>query len=385
MKKLLFKTTLLAIIFTLSMISCSKDDAITPVVEEPIIEEPITEEPITEEPIVEEPVVENFFIRGADMSFLPEAEGAGAIYKNNGVAEDALLTLKNAGVNTIRIRVWHTPSSGHSTLAEVKTLSQRVKQLGMKVWLTVHYSDTWADPGHQQKPAAWQGLSFPQLKAAFTTYNNLILTEIDPDIFQIGNEINPGFIFPEGNLNSNESQFLDLLNTASATIRNYNPDIKIMIHFAGINASDWFFNKVSAVDYDLIGLSYYPIWHGNNINALSNAIQTLGNTHQKQVIVAETSYAFTFGWNDWTNNIIGSQDQLLSQFPATPTGQKDYLLALKSLIKNTTKGNGFCYWGTEWISFHGDEAQNGSTWENQALWDFENNALPALEAFNADE
>jgi arabinogalactan endo-1,4-beta-galactosidase len=363
MKTILYFSKFIFITVFISCLSCSDDAQQIP---------------------VEEPIIEDLFIRGADMSFLPQAESIGTIYKRNNIGEDALLTLKNSGVNTIRIRIWHTPSNGNSGLQEVKTLAQRVKNHGMKVWLTVHYSDSWADPGQQVKPAAWENLTFQQLKTVFTAYNNQILNEINPDIFQIGNEINPGFLLPEGSLTTNESQFLSLLATASATIRAHNPTTKIMIHFAGINASDWFFNKVSAIDYDLIGLSYYPIWHGNNLNLLTSAIETLGNTHQKEVVIAETAYAFTFGWNDWTNNIIGSQNQLLSQFDGSPSGQKEYLLHLKSLLTNSTFGKGFCYWGTEWVSFMGDEAQNGSSWENQALWDFDNNALPALEAFNRD-
>lgn len=322
------------------------------------------------------------FIKAADMSFLPLIESEGTIFYNSQmVAEDALLTLKKSGCNTIRIRLWHTPTDNQSSFNEVKILSQRVKNLGMKVWLTVHYSDTWADPGHQIKPQAWNNLTFNQLKIQFENYTSQIVSEIQPDIFQIGNEINNGFIYPEGNLSSNESQFVSLLAAASSVIRSQRPTTKIMIHFAGIQGASWFFSKTAAIDYDYIGLSYYPIWHGTDINLLQQTMTTLGQTYNKKVLVAETSYPFTLGWNDWTNNVIGLTNQLHPNYPATPEGQRDFLQKIKTTVQNTPSGLGFCYWGTEWIAFRGNQATNGSSWENQALWDFNRKLVPAATVF----
>ncbi|MFP9100318.1 arabinogalactan endo-beta-1,4-galactanase [Flavobacterium sp. RHBU_24] len=322
------------------------------------------------------------FIRGVDMSFLPEAEQEGTAYKNGNATQDALLTLKNAGVNTIRIRIWKNPANAHSGFQEVKVLAQRVHSMGMKVWLTVHYSDTWADPSAQQKPQAWVGFNLAQLRDAAVTYTNEILLGIQPDIIQIGNETNDGFMYPEGNLSSNESQYLQLVNAISATIRANAPDTKIMLHHAGTQGAEWFFDKTANVDYDYIGLSYYPIWHGKDLTALQNSISTLGEAHNKKVIIAETSYPFTLEWNDWTNNVVGLESQLIPAYPATAAGQKDFLLAVRNVVENSTVGAGFCYWGAEWVSFKGQQATDGSTWENQALWDFNVKALPALDAFN---
>ena len=328
------------------------------------------------------PPVADEFIRGVDMSFLPEAEQDGTAYKNNNATQDALLTLKDAGVNTIRIRIWKNPANAHSGFQEVKALAQRVHGMGLKVWLTVHYSDTWADPSAQQKPQAWAGLNFTQLKDAAVTYTNEILSGIQPDIIQIGNETNDGFMYPEGNLSSNESQYLQLVNAISASIRANAPETKIMLHHAGTQGAEWFFNKTANVDYDYIGVSYYPIWHGKDLTALQNSITALGQAHNKKVIIAETSYPFTLQWDDWTNNVVGLENQLVPAYPATATGQKDFLLAVRNVVETSAVGAGFCYWGAEWVSFKGDQATNGSTWENQALWDFDNNALPALDAFN---
>jgi len=330
----------------------------------------------------DQPVVEEEFIRGADMSFLPEIEAYGTQYKNDGTTQDALVILKNAGVNTIRIRLWKTPATPHSGFAEVKALAQRVRAMGMKVWLTVHYSDTWADPANQVKPAEWASLSAAQLTAAAKEYTSQILTQINPDIIQIGNETNSGFMYPEGNLINNESGFLALVTAISTTIRTQAPDTKIMLHYAGIGESAaWFFNKVANVDFDYIGLSYYPIWHGKSLTDLKNTITSLGQAHNKKVLVAETAYPFTLGWNDWTNNIVGAQDQLVPGYPATEEGQLNFMLAIRNAVQTSGTGIGFCYWGTEWVAFKGTEAPDGSTFENQALWDFNNNALPALDAF----
>ncbi len=344
--------------------------------------------------VVVPPVVADDFIRASDISFLPEIETAGVVFTNNGKTEDMLTTLKNAGCNTVRIRLWKNPAGGHSGLAEVKTLATRVKSAGLKVWLTVHYSDSWADPGKQTMPAEWKDMSFANLKTAVANYTSTIITEINPDIIQIGNEINDGLLWPQGNLTinkelgnltENEAQCVDLLKTASATIRSKAPKTKIMIHYAGVEtaATDWFYTKVKAVDYDYIGLSYYPIHHGKDLTVVKSTIDALGAKFSKKVIIAETSYAFTFGFDDWTDNIIGQDNQLIPGYPATSAGQKSYMLAIKDLVKTSKSGIGFAYWGGEWVSFKGDQAKNGSTYENQALYDFDNKALPVFEAFSS--
>ncbi len=331
---------------------------------------------------VTEPDFVDESIRGADMSYLPLIEGEGTIYKHNNVAEDPIITLKNAGCNAIRMRVWQNPIGGHSGLAEVKAFALRVKQAGLKVWLTVHYSDTWADPGTQTKPVAWQSMDFNTLKTTVGTYTTQIMNEINPDIIQIGNEINDGLLWPDGRLSTNESQFLQLLSTATVAVRSHSTTTKIMLHHAGLTSSDYFFNKVSTIDYDYIGLSYYPIWHGKNLVTLQNTINSLGSLHNKKVIIAETAYPFTFGFNDYTNNIIGLPDQIIPAYTATNNGQKGFLSTIKNTINQSSHGIGFCYWGSEWVAFRGPTSTNGSPWENQALWDFNNNSLPVMDVFS---
>jgi arabinogalactan endo-1,4-beta-galactosidase len=129
------------------------------------------------------------------------------------------------------------------------------------------------------------------------------------------------------------------------------------------------------------GLSYYPIWHGKDLGTVVSSISNLGKNNGKKVIIAETSYPFTFDWNDMTHNVIGLSEQILPQYSATPQGQKNFLLKIKSIMKNDANGLGFCYWGGEWVAYRGPEALDGSSWENQALFDFNNKALPVIGSF----
>jgi arabinogalactan endo-1,4-beta-galactosidase len=329
----------------------------------------------------EPPAIEDSFVRAVDVSFLPQIRASGiSTYNREGQPEDMLHSLKKAGVNCIRLRLWNNPNDGHSGLEEVAALSDEIRQMGMKVWLTVHYSDTWADPGNQQKPALWQSISFDAMKDSVYAFTQLAVENIQPDIIQIGNEINNGLLWPDGST-GNMTGFRALLESGIAAVRESDTAVRIMLHYAGHEDAPAFFEQLKLLDFDQIGLSYYPLWHGKDLNTLQASLQELSETFNKDILIAETAYPFTFGWNDWTNNIIGSQDQILAEYPATEQGQLDFLLNIRSVVDSVSTGKGFCYWGAEWISFRGPQATNGSSWENQALWDFTKKALPALEAF----
>lgn len=334
----------------------------------------------SKEPVVSQPPAQ-LPIRGVDASFIPEIKLSGVVTKNsNGEAEDMLTTLMNAGVNTIRLRIWKNPADGHSGFDEVASFSKEIKAKGLKVWLTVHYSDWWADPGKQTKPAEWQNVSFAQLKDSVYAYTKKITKEINPDYIQIGNEINNGMLWPDGSF-TNISQLTQLLEQGIKAVRENSITSKIMIHYAGHQDAVSFFNQFPALDYDIIGLSYYPNWHGKDLDSLQNDLNLVGNTFNKEVVIAETSYPFTFEWNDNTGNVIGTAQQILPAYPATPQGQLDFLNKIRSIVSKTKHGIGFCYWGAEWIAFKGKNATDGSSWENQALWDFDNKALPAMQVF----
>ena len=323
------------------------------------------------------------FISAVDISSYPEISASNPVFFDlDGNPSDFLDILKENGVNTIRLRLWVNPPSGHSGFEEVKQFSQILKGKGFKVWLSLHYSDTWADPGQQTIPLKWQNLNFSELKERVHSYTKQVVDEINPDFIQIGNEVNSGFLLPFGNIEQNSSGFLDLLDMGIQAVRSNSPYTKIIIHFAGVDGSDWFFNQVKQLDFDIIGLSYYPIWHGKSLTLLKQTMKYLGQAYGKDVVIAETAYPFTLGWNDWTNNIVGLDEHLiLPQFPASAQGQRDFVKQIKKISQEVETGIGFCYWGGELVAWKGNQATDGSPWENQALFDFQNRALPVLQEF----
>jgi len=328
-------------------------------------------------------VIEDTFIRGADLSYLPEIEQYNTnFYDANGAKNDMLSILQQAGVNTVRIRLWVNPATASSSLTEVTAFSKKVQQKNMKVLLTIHYSDDWADPGKQITPTAWNNLPISALTDTVYNYTKRVLQAIEPQYVQIGNEVNSGMLWPLGRIQNN-SNFLQLLKAGIRASREVNANAKIVMHYAGISGSEWFFNlmQTNAVDYDVMGISYYPNWHGKSIDSLVIGMKALNSLTGKPIMVAETSYPFTFGYNDNTNNVVGQANQITPAYPPTPAGQLQFMQAIRNAITNTPKGIGFCYWGAEWVAYKGSTATNGSAWENQALFDFSNKALPVLEAF----
>lgn len=350
------KITQIAYIIFLFFISCTKDENSSPVTKD--------------------------FVSAVDISQYPEIASSNISFKDfNGNQKDLLDLLKENGVNTIRLRLWVNPVDEHSGFEEVKQFSQVLKLKGFKTWLTVHYSDTWADPANQQMPSQWEGLSYTSLKDSVYNYTKKVVNQINPDYIQIGNEINSGFLHPIGKIN-NQDNFLDLVKTGCLAVRQNSSNCKIILHYAGIQNSDSFFNIVKYVDYDIIGLSYYPIWHGKSITQLKQKIQELGKNYNKSILIAETAYPFTLDWNDWTNNVVGQNSQLiLPDYPATNEGQKKFIHDIKSIMREAENGIGFCYWGAELIAWKGNQATNASPWENQAIFDFNNKALPVLSEF----
>ena len=267
------------------------------------------------------------FLSAVDISSYPEISSVNPIfYDLEGNQKDMLMILKENGVNTIRLRLWVNPNNEHSGFEEVKQFSQIVKALGFKTWITLHYSDSWADPGNQETPAQWQGLRFYDLKDSVYAYTQKVIAEIKPNYIQIGNEINAGLLHPYGNISTNYESFIDIINEACAAVRDNSDSCKIILHFAGIENSEWFFNQLTTVDYDIIGLSYYPIWHGKSLKNLKTTMQNLSVSNNKQIVIAETAYPFTLEWNDLTNNIVGLDEQLiLPEYPATPVGQRKFI------------------------------------------------------------
>ena len=244
-------------------------------------------------------------VLGADISFLPQLEARGIKFSDKGVEKDVLEILKDHGFNYIRLRLFvdpandsgYSPKQGFCDLPHTLQMAKRIKQAGMKFLLDFHYSDTWADPGKQFKPKAWEELDFNQLaKKVFDYTTNVLLALKDqgtlPDMVQCGNEINHGILWPTGNVQHLDSLAI-LLNAGMAAVKKVDPSITTLLHIAlgGQNAESEFFidNMLKrGVSFDVIGESYYPKWHGTLEDLRKNLI-TLHEKYNKPVIVAEYS------------------------------------------------------------------------------------------------
>lgn len=258
------------------------------------------------------PQVIDLEIKAVDASYLPAIQSFDVNFKNSqNQVQNPLEIYKQNGVNHVRIRLWHNPEDENASLVQVKNFVENIRQNGMKVWLTLHYSDTWADPSQQQIPAAWQNLNFSVLNDSVYQYTAKVTREIQPDIIQIGNEINNGVLFPNGNRWQNEIQFKQLINSGVSAVRDEGSNTKIMLHFAGIENATTFFSLFENADYDLMGISYYPFWHGKNLEQIQQNLTALNVQFPQDLVIAETAYPFTLEWNDNTHNVIGLNEQLI--------------------------------------------------------------------------
>jgi len=243
---------------------------------------------------------------GADISFLPQLEDRGMKFSDNGVEKDALQILKDHGLNYIRLRLFvnpeqdsgYSPKKGFCDLSHTIAMAKRVKAAGMKFLLDFHYSDTWADPQKQFKPAAWKGQNFDQLRQTVFNYSRDVIQSLKnasamPDMVQIGNEINHGMIWPEGHVNNLDS-LAQLVYAGIQGVKAVDASITIMLHIAlgGQNDESRFFldNMIMrGVPFDVIGLSYYPRWH-NTLEDLRYNLDDLAKRYDKDLIVVEYSH-----------------------------------------------------------------------------------------------
>jgi len=242
---------------------------------------------------------------GADISFLPELEAKGIKFTDKGVQKDPIVILKDHGFNYVRLRIFnepanadgYSPSKGFCDLSHTLQMAKRVKAAGMKLLLDFHYSDYWADPGKQYKPQAWKALSFVEMKKALYdfTYNvmdSLRLQNTLPNMVQVGNEINHGMVWPEGDIQHPDS-LAQLIRAGTAAVKQVAPNTVMLIHVAlgGQNTESVFFIDQMLkrkVHFDVIGLSYYPRWHGT-VDDLKDNIKDLIKRYKKYVCVVEYS------------------------------------------------------------------------------------------------
>ncbi|WP_340030679.1 glycosyl hydrolase 53 family protein [Paenibacillus sp. FSL K6-1122] len=335
------------------------------------------------------------YVRGVDISTLTAIEDKGGKYvDSNGTERDLLDILKDRGVNYVRLRLWNDPqkSGGYNDKKDVIRLAERVKKKGMKILLDFHYSDEWAHPGQQLRPKAWEGLSPEELKQAVYNYTYEVVSEMKaadamPDMVQIGNEINSGVL----NGLSSDVDFeqnvallksgVDAVRAVEGEITDNADKVKIMIHLAEggkVDTFKWYFEELrkGKLDYDIIGLSYYPFWHGTFAD-VQKTMNEVSVEFGKDVIIAETSYPFSYKNGDAHGNIIGSDEALHvggADFPATVQGQYDAIAGIMDMIANVpdNHGAGFFYWEPAWIPAGvGWIASEGNAWENQAMFDYD--------------
>ena len=313
-------------------------------------------------------------MRGADISFLEQQENCGINFFKNGENTPVLQILSEAGVNWIRLRLWHTPKDNWNNLEHTLKNAQKIKAAGFRFLLDIHYSDSWADPSKQNIPKDWEKYNFKELCSAFEKYTADITEKFNasgctPDMIQIGNEITNGMLWQYGKLSGNQGfkNFTTLLKKAAAVIRKNCPNTKIMLHIdKGDNnaVSEWFFNimKTYDVDYDVIGLSYYSYWNGKNLDNVGKNISRLKKHFGKDVCIAETSYIWTLKWNDNCTNIVGMPEQLIDKYPASAQGQKNYLNDLCAVVA-ASGGCGVFWWEPTAVSAPGfPSALENTTW-----------------------
>jgi arabinogalactan endo-1,4-beta-galactosidase len=248
------------------------------------------------------------YILGADISWVQEDEANGTVYYDHGQRGDVFQILKDHGFNYIRLRVFVNPGAprGYAAtskepfcdLEHTKTMAQRARAAGMGLLIDFHYSDTWADPGHQFKPAAWENLDFPALKQAVYDHTHAVLTAMKehgttPDMVQIGNEVSNGMLWPDGRAKDHFDNFAELLKSGIAAARDVDPSIRIVLHHdKGVNVKPvraWLDNLIArGVEFDIIGLSCNSNGPAENWKATFDDLAA--NYPRYCLIAAEYSY-----------------------------------------------------------------------------------------------
>ncbi|MCU0377408.1 MAG: arabinogalactan endo-1,4-beta-galactosidase [Bacteroidales bacterium] len=341
------------------------------------------------------------FSMGADLSYVNQILDFGGLYRDSGKVTDPYIIFRKYGANTVRFRLWHNPqwtrevytppiASMYNDYNDVKRGIQAAKSRGMAVSLDFHYSDFWADPGRQQLPAAWAGLSLQILRDSIYNYtlktlDNLETAGIMPEYVQVGNEINPGFLLPQGDRWAKKADFVYLLNGAIKAVRDaaVSSSVKprIIVHIAQPeNAIYWFEGMAAAglTDYDIAGISYYYIWSTVSIDSVSDYVADIKTLTGKEVMVVETAYPWTLNNADNYNNILAT-DKLTVAYPANQTGQYNYLVKLTQEIIDGG-GIGIHYWEPAWITSEmRDSWGKGSSWDCNTLFDFTGNVIRGMD------
>ena len=312
------------------------------------------------------PPVNTDFVKGADISWLTEMEAAGRkFYNNAGVEKECMQLLKDLGMNAIRLRVWVNPISGWNNTADVLAKAIRAKNLGMKIMIDFHFSDTWADPGHQTKPAAWASQDLNTLKQSLANHTTAVLNTlktngITPAWVQVGNETNDGMLWPDGKASVNMNNFAQLVIAGYNAVKAVDASIKVIVHISNgydNNLFRWIFDglKNNGAQWDIIGMSLYPTlsnWSALNNQCLSN-MNDMVSRYNKDVMVLEVGMSW-----DQATSCNSFLTDLITKVRAVSGG----------------RGLGVLYW----------EPEAYNNWQGYTLGAFDNSGKPtvALNAFN---
>ncbi len=335
------------------------------------------------------PAAGSLSMLGGDLSSTQRSLDLGARYYDaSGAQRNPLDILRGAGMNYVRLRVWNNPASGYNNKSKVLAFAREVKSRGLRLMIDFHYSDTWADPGKQYKPAAWNGHGIAQLRTDVYNYTYDVCSSLKaqgtvPDSVQIGNEINVGMLWDDGKVINN-----DFTNLSGLLIAGYNATkacnggTQVIIHTADADSdahARWFYDGIRAkgVPWDITGLSYYCMWHGSLSN-LTSVLSDVRTRYGKPVIVAETAYPFTTADADSEANSVNS---LCSGYAATWQGQASNFAAVEAAARSGG-AIGVFYWEPTWYAVKGngwDPANingTGDGWDNMAVFDWTGHLNP---------
>ena len=321
---------------------------------------------------------------GGDISLLPKYEEAGVVYKDKEgqTVSDVLSFFRQQGQNTMRVRLFVSPDGSDKAVCQdldyVKALGKRIKDARLKLMLDFHYSDTWADPAKQWTPAAWQDLNNDQLQDKIYEYTKDCLQQMKaagakPDFIQTGNEISYGMLWGKSGTTANRcytnssdanwNRFLSLLKKAGQACREECPQARIIIHSERVPKPDVltdFFDRMKAggIDYDIIGLSYYPAFHGS-LSTLETALTALERKqYGKDMMIVETGYSYAWA-------LGGTEYDYTKTYPYSEEGQRQFTADLVAKLKSHPGVKGLFWW---WPEDNGNK-QVTNNWWNAALYD----------------
>lgn len=313
------------------------------------------------------------FLSGADISALAKIEEQTGVFRKSGVEGDAIELLREAGMNMFRLRIFVDPTGDNIVVNDLDytlELARRIKNAGAGFLLNLHYSDTWADPGNQSKPAAWENLGFDELEETVESYTARVIKAFTdegliPDIVQVGNEVTAGMLWPDGQLYiGNQTvqwfRFTDLLKAGIRGVRKATPEgavVKVMIHIdrgGDWSGTKWFFDRMLqyGIEYDIIGLSYYPWWHGP-LSQVEETFRLGSERYKKPMILVETGYPHM------SNAYWSAQSDM--EWEISESGQAGFLRDLSNTIRDSAGayGLGIFYWYPEAIRVPGLSIWNG--------------------------